>query len=211
MKKNLLTLITSLIFVFHGLSQDKPIEDQRGDSLDIKHFSIGLKLGIPNLAAATAEVVLPLVYNHFAPYAEYSQVSLNFTALETITSYTELGLNYYFKSSGNGFFIGLGRGILNTDISFKNLLFLDRDSNFLGSAQTLFNLNTTNLKLGIKTSGTFYFRFEIGYGIGTLPDQLVFSASANGITNLFKETLPPLPGLGSNGLLIGAIGFGLSL
>ena len=34
-----------------------------------------------------------------------------------------------------------------------------------GTVSTDFNFNTTNLKLGIKTSGTFYFRFEVGFGL----------------------------------------------
>lgn len=210
MKKSLLTLIASVIFGYSGFSQNQTFDQKVEDSTTINHFALGLKLGIPNLAAGTAEIILPILNYHFAPYAEYSKLAFNFTALETTTTYTEVGVNYYFKNQGNGFFISLGKGMLNTDLLFKNLLFSNSNTRLEGSALTVLNLNTTNIKLGIKTAGTLYFRFEIGYGIGTIPDQLVFFASSNGITNLFNEALPPLPGLGSNGLLIGAVGFGIS-
>jgi hypothetical protein len=146
MKKKFLTLIASVFFVFFGYSQNQLREQKIEDTLAVKHFAIELKMGIPNLAAGTAEVVLPL---------------------------------------------------------FKNLLFTNGDTNTTGTATTLLDLNTTHIKLGIKTAGTVYFRCEIGYGRGTVPDRLLFSARSNGITKLFDEALPPLPGLGSNGLLIG--------
>ena len=211
MKKKFLTLIASVFFGFFGFSQNQLLEEKIEDTLAVKYFSIGLKLGIPNLAAGTAEVVLPLFKNHFALSTEYSQIALKFSALETTTTYTEYGVNYYFNTRGNGFFVGLGKGILNTDILFKNLLFTNGDTNTTGTATTLLDLNTTHIKLGIKTAGTVYFRCEIGYGRGRIPNRLLFSARSNGITNFFDEALPPLPGLGSNGLLIGSIGFGVSL
>ncbi len=203
MKKKFLTLIASVFFVFFGFSQNQQRGKKIEDTLAVKHFAIGLKLGIPNLAAGTTEVVLPLFKNHFALYTEYSQIKLKFSALETTTTYSEYGMNYYFKTRGNGFFVGLGKGILSADILFKNLLFINGDINTTGTATTLLDLNTTHIKLGINTAGTIYFRCEIGYGRGKVPDRLLFSARSNGITKLFDEALPPLPGLGSNGLLIG--------
>lgn len=59
MKKKFLTLIASVFFGFFGFSQNKLLEKKIEDTLAVKHFAIGLKLGIPNLAAGTAEVVLP--------------------------------------------------------------------------------------------------------------------------------------------------------
>jgi len=50
----------------------------------------------------------------------------------------------------------------------------------------------------------------VGYGIGSIPDQLSFTATSNGITEQFTEEIPAIPGIGTNGLLIGNIGFGLS-
>ena len=79
-----------------------------------------------------------------------------------------------------------------------------------GDASTAFNFNTANLKLGIKTGGTIYFHFEVGYGFGDIPDTIDFTATADGITESFSEELPPIPGLSSGGILIGTVGFGVS-
>ncbi|MDA9572467.1 hypothetical protein N9R44_03775, partial [Flavobacteriaceae bacterium] len=73
-----------------------------------------------------------------------------------------------------------------------------------------FNLDTTNFKIGIKTGGTIFFRLELGYGVGSIPDALDFTATFEGITQSFSEAIPPIPGLGSEGVLIGNVGFGFS-
>ena len=46
--------------------------------------------------------------------------------------------------------------------------------------------------------------------IGKIPDELKFTATSNGISDSFIEEVPPIPGLGSNGVLFGNVGFGLS-
>ena len=79
-----------------------------------------------------------------------------------------------------------------------------------GTVSTEFNFNTTNLKLGIKTSGKLYFRFEVGFGFGDIPDSIDFTATVDGITESFSEEIPPIPGLGQSGILIGNIGFGVA-
>ena len=96
------------------------------------------------------------------------------------------------------------------DVTFTNLLFSNALQSLFGSGSTKLNLDTTNFKLGLKTAGTVFFRFELGYGVGNIPDSLKFIASLNGITESFTENIPPIPGLGTGGILIGNIGFGLS-
>ena len=80
----------------------------------------------------------------------------------------------------------------------------------VGSAITELDLNTLNLKLGFKTGGLIFLRVEVGYGIGTIPGSLDFTATSNGITESFSEEIPSIPGLTSEGLLIGNIGLGIS-
>jgi hypothetical protein len=82
----------------------------------------------------------------------------------------------------------------------------------LGSAKVPLELNTTNLKLGVKTGDAFFFRFEIGYGIGDIPSELKFNANANanGINKSFTEERPAIPGLSSGGILLANFGFGFA-
>ena len=210
MKKNFLITYLFLLTIFTSFAQTESSKEENRDSLKVKHFSIGLKLGIPNLASGSAELTLPILNNHFAPYVDYSKFPLNFESVETTIAYTEFGINYYFNKKANGFFIGVGKGSLSTDITFTNLLFANGLQSLIGSGSTELNLDTTNFKLGVKTGGTVFFRFELGYGVGKIPDSLNFIASLNGISESFTESIPPIPGLGTSGILIGNIGFGFA-
>jgi len=210
MKKNFLITYLFLLTIFTSFAQTKSSKEENSDSLKVKHFSIGLKLGIPNLASGSAELILPILNNHFAPYVDYSKFPLNFESVETTIAYTEFGINYYFNKKANGFFVSVGKGSLSTDVTFTNLLFANDLQSLIGSGSTKLNLDTTNFKLGVKTAGTVFFRFELGYGVGKIPDSLNFIASLNGISESFTESIPPIPGLGTSGILIGNIGFGFA-
>ena len=210
MKKNFLITYLFLLTIFTSFAQTKSSKEENSDSLKVKHFSIGLKLGIPNLASGSAELTLPILNNHFAPYIDYSKFPLNFESVETTIAYTEFGINYYFNKKANGFFISVCKGSLSTDVTFTNLLFANDLQSLIGSGSTELNLDTTNFKLGVKTAGNVFFRFELGYGVGKIPDSLNFIASLNGISESFTESIPPIPGLGPSGILIGNIGFGVA-
>ncbi len=210
MKKNFLITYLFLLTIFTSFAQTESSKEEKKDSLKVKHFSIGLKLGIPNLASGSAELTLPILNNHFALYVDYSKFPLNFESVETTIAYTEFGINYYFNKKANGFFIGVGKGSLSTDVTFTNLLFANDLQSLIGSGSTELNLDTTNFKLGVKTAGNIFFRFELGYGVGKIPDSLNFIASLNGVSESFTESIPPIPGLGTSGILIGNIGFGFA-
>ena len=210
MKKNFFITSLFLLTIFTSFAQTESSKEENRDSLKVKRFSIGLKLGIPNLASGSAELTLPILNNHFAPYIDYSEIPLNFDSVETTIAYTEFGINYYFNKKANGFFIGVGKGSLSTDVTFTNLLFPSGLQSLIGSGSTELNLDTTNFKLGVKTAGTIFFRFELGYGVGKIPDSLNFIASFNGISESFTESIPPIPGLGTSGILIGNSGFGFA-
>ena len=210
MKKNFLITYLFLLSIFTSFAQTESSKEENKDSLKVKHFSIGLKLGFPNLASGSAELTLPILNNHFAPYIDYSKIPLNFESVETTIAYTEFGINYYFNKKASGFFLGIGKGSLSTDVTFTNLLFSSGLQSLIGSGSTELNLDTTNFKLGVKTSGTVFFRFELGYGLGKIPDSLNFIATLNGISESFTESIPPIPGLTTSGILIGNVGFGFA-
>jgi hypothetical protein len=211
MKFKVRILSVFLFLVFIAKAQVEKTVVSPADTLKLKHLSLGVKLGMPNLASLSSEVVLPFFENHIAPFISYGKIPLNFDEINTRLSYSELGAKYYFNSKGNGFYLGVGKGSLSTDITFSNLQFSNANESFIGEGETNFTLKTTNFSIGVKTSGTFFFSFELGYGIGSVPTELEFSAVANGIQNTFTESIPPIPGLGGSGILIGTAGFGISL
>ena len=179
------------------------------DSAKVRHINLGIKLGIPNLIGGSAEIVLPVLGNRIAPYFDYSGFSIDTDEISTSFSYLEYGSNLYFNQKGNGFFISLGQGKFNTELAFNALDF----GNFIILLEPIFtdfNFNTTNIKLGLKSGGAFYFRFELGFGLANIPDSVDFIATYGGITKSFSEELPPIPGISTSGILIGNIGFGFS-
>ena len=97
MKKKFLITFLFLLTIFTSFAQTELSKEENIDSLKVKHLSIGLKLGIPNLASGFAELALPILNNHFVPYFDYSKIPLNFESVETTVTYTEYGINYYFN------------------------------------------------------------------------------------------------------------------
>ena len=204
MKKILLVIL--LIFANTILAQDIQM-----DSLTkTKKFSFGVKVGAPNILSVNGEFVLPILNNHFAPYIDYGSFNLDIDNTEANMKYMEYGLNFYINKKGKGLYIGAGSGKLTNEFTFKDLEFEENGVSLKGNATTNLDINSFNFKLGFKTGGLIYVRLEVGYGIGTIPDILNFTATSGGITETFSKDLPSIPGISSNGLIIGNIGLGLS-
>ena len=206
--KNLFFLFFTLTSIF-SYSQSEEIDSLKIEDKS-KLISLGAKIGIPNLASINGEIVLPILDNHFAPYINYGAFNLEIEDTDSELNYSEYGINFYFSNKGNGFYVGAGMAQLDSEFTFNNLTFEDNGVSQIGSAKTNLDINTLNIKLGLKTGGSIYFRFEIGYGMGSIPESIDFDATSNGITESFSEEVPAIPGLGSGGLLISNFGFGLS-
>ena len=198
MKKTLLVLLALICVQFSTAQMESPSS---------KRISVGAKVGVPNILSLNGEFVLPILDNHFAPFIDYGAFDIEDGATDVGLKYTEFGLNYYFGSKGKGFYIGAGIAELSTDLIFNDLEF---DDGTTGSGSVGVDIGTTNLKLGLKTGGVFYFRIEAGYGLGSPPKTIDFEATANGVTETFSEPIPEIPGVNESGLLIGNIGFGFS-
>jgi hypothetical protein len=206
--KNLFFLFFTLASII-SYSQSEEIDSLKIEN-ESKLISLGAKIGIPNLASLNGEIVLPILDNHFAPYIDYGTFNLDIEDTESDLNYTEYGINFYFSNKGKGLYAGAGIAKLDSEFTFNNLTFQENGVSQIGSAKTNLDINTLNLKLGFKTGGSIYFRFEIGYGMGSIPDSIDFIATSNGITESFSEDVPAIPGLSSAGLLISNFGFGLS-
>ena len=186
-------------------------QDTLASEINLKRFSLGLKLGIPNIASVGVQYTLPFLNNHLAPYIDYSSYSFMEDGTGDFDlSFAELGLSYYFNEKGRGAYLALGLSNLSLKGSYNNI-----DLNFggTGSGSSKVDLSTTNLKFGIKTGGTIYFRMELGYGFGNLPQTVSFTAVDNSNplnTEIAVEEIPEIPGITDSGMLVGNIGFGFS-
>jgi hypothetical protein len=97
---------------------------------------------------------------------------------------------------------------LQTELDFEDVA-LDNGQTGRGRAEV--NLSTQNLKLGVKSKGRLYFRFELGYGLGSMPESVTFVATtSSGGQQSTTEDIPELPGVSQNGIIIGNFGFGIS-
>jgi hypothetical protein len=204
--------IFALSFIFiSSISISQEMKDDTINKKDkSKLISIGTKLGVPNLISFNGEIIIPLLDNHIAPYIDYGSLNLDVEEIETSINYLEYGVNFYFSNKGKGLYASAGMAKLKSEFSFNDLTFEENGVTQKGSARTDLDLNTLNLKLGFKTGGLIFLRVEVGYGMGSIPDSLNFTATSNGITETFSEEIPPIPGLNSEGLLIGNIGLGIS-
>lgn len=216
MKKILLTIF--IAFATTAFAQERKqtarSTEQQEEALDslaprIKRFSVGLKIGVPNITGLSIEGVTPLLDNRVALFADFSGFDVNDAETEIGLGYSEFGTNIYFGSKGKGAYAGIGFGNLTADLTFYENL----DGGTRGKGTTDLDIKSTNLKFGIKTGGRFYFRFEVGYGFTSdVPDEITVTLTEIGGSQTETDTfeIPTIPGLGTNGLLVGNFGFGLS-
>ena len=219
---NLLTLFLLSLVVINAQEMESNIVNEEAASeialeqssipseYTLKRLSIGLKTGIPNIASIGVQYTLPILNNHLAPYFDFSTYQYNKDQTEGNLSFLEFGAAYFFNEKGKGVYLGIGFSSLKIDADYNNI---SLDNGGTGSGASKINLNTTNLKLGIKTGGRLYFRVEVGYGMGDIPQTVTFKATDNNnpaFTQTKTKNIPALPGVSENGMVIGNIGFGFS-
>ena len=220
----LFVTIFTLVFFFTNKSFSQNL--QKIDTIEIdtisnlKRFSFGVKFGIPNILGLTGEAVLPIFKNRISPYFDYSSFKLNPDKTSIDLNYTDYGVNIYMNSKANGLYASLGLANLSSLILYEEIELTDENGNKgLGSAQLKENINTFNIKLGIKSNSKIFFRLEVGYGIGKIPNNMNLTGSfgyekdgtyyiSNGSSN---ESFPTIPGISKKGIIIGNFGFGISL
>ena len=183
--------------------------------LNVKRVAVGVKLGMPNIIGGSLEFILPVMDNHFAPYADLSGFDIDpDTETSVGLSYSEFGLNYYLNTKGKGLYFSAGLGNLTTDITFSNQNVSNGEgisvNDGVGTIQQ--KISTTNLKLGVKAGKRVYFRFELGYGLGNIPSDVKITATSvsQGFKEEISEPFPDVPGVSSGGVVIGNVGFGVA-
>ena len=162
------------------------------------------------MAVVGSQYILPFFDNHFAPYFDYSQYSYEDYDREAEFLFSEWGISYFIKEKGKGLYISLSYSNLSYNANFMNV---SLKNGSVGSGKGKVDLTTTNLRIGMKTGGTFYFRIEMGFGIGNLPKIVNFKATDNSNSNyteLASSGLPKIEGVNENRMLVGNLGIGLS-
>ena len=218
MKKGVLTLVLFVISSsLWSQEQGTPIakESTPIDSTDttVRHFRIGAKIGFPNVVGGSIEVVLPILENRIAPYVDISGFTLNTEDdVTSVLSYREIGANFYFGKHAQGMYLSAGTANLSTKFTFNDL---SLDNGVRGTGTVTEAINTLNLKLGVKSKGRIYFRFELGYGIGDIPKELTVvgkgtATLGQSVSETLTEPVPSLPGVNDNGVIIGNFGIGIS-
>lgn len=206
--RNITTIIILLFTI--NLSAQNLEKDSLNIEIEnsIKRFSLGIKIGTPNMIGGAVQYVLPITNNHFAPYANYSGYDIEIENTQINLNYLEFGAKYFFKNTGKGLYTAVGISSFSSSLAYTDV---SLTGGLTGDGSVDLNIDTTIVKLGLKTGGTLYFSFELGYGFGTIPDSLTFNAvSSTGVSESVTEAIPNIPGIGSGGMIVGNIGFGIS-
>lgn len=171
----------------------------------IKPLRLGVKIGIPNIITTNVEYVTPLLNNRIAITTDY--MSLSKTIDDTNINYDnfEIGTNIYFNKKGKGIYAGISYFSFNGEGTFTEVEF---NSNTIEDGTGAIKFNTVNLKLGAKLGRIFYFRIEVGYALGDIPEFILVTSNSSSLTSL--EEIPDIPGITESGLPLFNFGIGFS-
>ena len=138
-------IIFFLAIIISKISYTQKIEKLDSIKIDtvinLKRFSFGIKMGLPNILGLTTEAVLPIFKNRVSPYFDFSSFKLNPDKTSIDLNYTDFGVNIYVNSKGNGLYASLGSGNLSSLILFQGIELTDENGNKgLGNAQLKENI-----------------------------------------------------------------------
>ncbi len=169
----------------------------------IKPLRVGIKDGIPNIISINVEYVTELLGGRVAPTIDYNPFKFNLSDLEIKFSNIEFGANVYANDTGKGFYGGLSYASFNADVYNPEAEF---DDGSFGPGNAKVEFNSINAKIGVKLGRTFYFRLELGYGFGSLPNEFI-TISQDGNSKQI-EAIEDIRFLGSSGLPLFNFGIG---
>lgn len=208
MKKTSL-LLAMILLCSVAFSQE---EEENGESKQkgkrVLPFRIGIKAGIPNGVGGNFEYVTPLLNDRIAVFGDYSGFSAEIDDADTKLQYYEFGANIYlFGNKGRGVYGSLSYGNLNLDATYDS--YDTGNGVIITDAEGTYEVGTFNVKVGLKMGRRFYFRTELGYGFGSVPQEFVITGSANGLPQSEIIEIPEIPGMSENGYVMFNLGFGV--
>ena len=208
MKKISLLLVMVLVCSI-AFTQEEEKEDSKRKGKKILPFRVGLKVGIPNGFGGNIEYVTPLLKDRIAFFGDYSGFSADISDVDTKLQYFEIGTNIYlFGGKGRGLYGSLSYGKLNIDAIYTDTQTIDGQT-FTGEASGDFEVSTLNVKAGLKMRRRFYFKTELGYGFGSVPQEIVITGNVIGVPAVGVDDITDIPGMTENGYVMFNIGFGI--
>jgi len=189
-----------------GFAQENTVTQTIERSTSIKPLRIGVRLGMPNLITANVEYVTPLLDNRVAATLDYMTLSKTVDGVSIKYNNFEFGTNVYLQNTGKGLYASLTYFSFKSNGEFEDIEF---DDNSTSDGKAQIDFSTINFKVGVKLGRVFYFRAEVGYGFGKIPEQVIVKSNNSNATSV--EDIPNLPGMGSSGTLVYNIGIGFSI
>ncbi|MBT8385062.1 MAG: hypothetical protein KJO83_05045 [Bacteroidia bacterium] len=180
---------------------------------ELNPYRVGLKIGAPIVIGIDLEYVTPLFENRVAPFIDFTSLKYNDDGDIYRSNVFEVGTNVYFdnKGIGEGFYGALSYGHINFKMDRIDYE-VDANRQFTGVAKSETKVGTFNVKVGARFGEKFYFRTEIGYGFGSIPESISSTGIMNGaqvtVEEDISEDLRDFPIAGKNGTLLFNIGFG---
>lgn len=198
------TNILIMLIILTGINTSFAQNDTSPKS--IKPLRLGVKVGIPNILTANAEYVTPLLSNRVALSMDYMSLSKTIDDTEIKYNNFEIGTNIYLTNKGKGLYGGLSYFSFDGDGTFTDVEFNDGST---GDGKGNIKFNTINLKVGAKFGRAFFFRIEVGYGFGDIPEYILVTSNSGSQTS--QEEIPNIPGISSSGLPVFNLGIGFGL
>jgi len=202
MKK--ITLLFSLLFICNFTYS------QKSEWRKVLPVRVGVKAGLPNGVGGNVEFVTPLLNHRIAVFGDFSKFSATIDDVDSKLQYYEFGTNIYlFGGKGRGVYGSLSYGNLNLDAAYNNYEFSTDAGTVTTDANGEYEVGTFNVKAGLKVGKRFYFRTELGYGFGSVPQDFTITGTANGNQYTESVEIPEIPGMSENGYVMFNLGFGV--
>ncbi len=99
--------------------------------------------------------------------------------------------------------------LLDIHSIYENAFTLEGEK-FESKAEGDLDVNTFNVKIGFKAGNKFYFRTELGYGFGSIPQEILVTGTINDTPVQGIKEVPDVPGISENGYPLFNIGVGFS-
>lgn len=212
--------ITILCMLFVATFSFAQQDDSSSSDSELRPFRIGLKFGVPNLASLELEYVTPLLNNRVAPFVNYTGYKHPVENTTASLSTFEIGSNIYISKNNEGKGLYGAVSYQSVKASLDILDYSPENNNptgtikYDGTSTAKVEYSAVNVKLGAKLGRKFFFRTELGYSFGSLPDEVVIDGTLNGQKvedriNI-EDKLKDVPVISKNGMPIFNIGFGFA-
>lgn len=211
--RNYCLLLLVVMATTFSYAQD---DDSYNSKNELRPYRIGLKFGTPMVAGLDLEYVTPLWTSRVAPFIGFTSIGLQITDDAKLNfSAFEIGSNIYFngRGDGRGFYGSLAYQSINATLKQQDYKAEDGKV-YQGTATSKISFGGFNTKIGVKVGRTFYFRTELGYSFGSLPEEIVTKGTYNGQPindrQNIKDDLADTPVLNMGGIPLFNLGFGFA-